>query len=330
MTAKATLNGNITATGGENCDERGFEWGTTQGGPYDVGSWSESGSFGTGAFDHVTTGLTEETLFYYRAKAHNSGGWGYGDEQSFTTWGGKSASDSGAGSETATLNENLTTIADNGTGSEAIVSISDGEIINAADSGAGVDALGAIDDAVRASENGAASETPSLGDDIQLSDQGAGSDAVAAADQIPVSESGAGTDSILLVTWEYYLLGDTGLGIDTAYLAQGEISLDAAAMPHVLTISVDEPSVLQDLPVMDTLPYRKQLGKSGRSLRIQGWTDSLSTLETLRGYNDGEKHLLVLPTGDSMSVHVTGVETPEDVENYDSYDYTLVAVEAVD
>ena len=70
--------------------------------------------------------------------------------------------------------------------------------------------------------------------------------------------------------------------------------------------------------------------KEGRSLRIQGWTDSLSTLETLRGYDDGEKHLLLLPTGDSMNVHVTDVRTPDNVENYGRYDYEMDAVEVVD
>ena len=81
---------------------------------------------------------------------------------------------------------------------------------------------------------------------------------------------------------------------------------------------------------MDALPYRKQLGKRGRSLRIQGWTDSFSTLEILRGYADGVKHLLILPTGDSMYVLLSDVRTPENVENYDRYDYEVDAVEVVD
>jgi hypothetical protein len=53
-------------------------------------------------------------------------------------------------------------------------------------------------------------------------------------------------------------------------------------------------------------------------------------LETLRGYADGGTHLLILPTGDSMMVHVTDIHVPEDVANYDRYDYMLTAVEVVD
>jgi hypothetical protein len=118
--------------------------------------------------------------------------------------------------------------------------------------------------------------------------------------------------------------------VEVAYRVQDETSIDAVALPHVLSLSIQESSVVQDLPVMDALPYRKQRGKQGRRFTIRGWTDSLSTLETLRGYADGEKHLLMLPTGDSMNVHVTDVRTPEVVENYDVYDYEFDALEVVD
>jgi len=86
-TLHATLNGEITDTGGENADERGFEWGT-ESGSY-PNSWTETGSFGVGSFSHEITGLQPKTTYYYRAKAHNSAGWGYGDEQTFTTLGYK-------------------------------------------------------------------------------------------------------------------------------------------------------------------------------------------------------------------------------------------------
>ena len=83
MTAHAKLHGTITDTGGENCDQRGFEWG------YETGvypnSWTESGSYGIGSFSHQITGLDLSKTVYFRAKAHNSSGWGYGSEKSFVT-----------------------------------------------------------------------------------------------------------------------------------------------------------------------------------------------------------------------------------------------------
>jgi len=90
----ATLNGDITDTGGENCDYRGFVWGDeSHSNPgntapassgYDS-SWSKSGSYGTGTFNRCISGLSEGTKYYYRACARNSAGWSYGSEQTFLT-----------------------------------------------------------------------------------------------------------------------------------------------------------------------------------------------------------------------------------------------------
>ncbi len=78
----ATLNGNITSVGGENCDTRGFEWGLTN--SYGT-TWTATGSFGTGAFSYGVTGLSPENTYHFRAKSHNSAGWGYGSDQTFLT-----------------------------------------------------------------------------------------------------------------------------------------------------------------------------------------------------------------------------------------------------
>jgi len=82
--ASALLKGNITSTGGESVTERGFDWGTAQNGPY-PNSWTETGSFGTGVFSYNVTNLTQNTTYYFKAKAKNSIGWGYGGELSFKT-----------------------------------------------------------------------------------------------------------------------------------------------------------------------------------------------------------------------------------------------------
>ena len=83
----ATLNGSVNAINDSEIVERGFEWGTEPGSyPY---SWTETGSFGTGSFNHDLSDLQPNTTYYYRAKAKNNNGkWGYGDEVSFTTLSG--------------------------------------------------------------------------------------------------------------------------------------------------------------------------------------------------------------------------------------------------
>jgi len=81
----ATGNGNITDTGEENCTKRGVCWNTT-GSPTITDSKSEeTGSFGTGAFTRSMTGLDPGVLYYVKAYAYNSAGYGYGSEVEFTT-----------------------------------------------------------------------------------------------------------------------------------------------------------------------------------------------------------------------------------------------------
>lgn len=90
----ATLDGDIDSVEGENADYRGFVWDTsTHGDPGDTAPavsdyanyWTEGGDFGAGNFTHGITSLTQGELYYYRACAHNSAGWAYGDEVTFLT-----------------------------------------------------------------------------------------------------------------------------------------------------------------------------------------------------------------------------------------------------
>jgi hypothetical protein len=76
----STLNGNVTATGGENVSPRGFAWGTNSnlsGGDTATTSETVGGPFGTGAFSTTTLVFVGNTTYYFRAYATNSGGTGY-------------------------------------------------------------------------------------------------------------------------------------------------------------------------------------------------------------------------------------------------------------
>jgi hypothetical protein len=83
MTAHATFNGSISSLGGRTVTERGFDYGKTSG-VLDH-SWTEVGTFGLGAFNHVITGLDLGSTYYVRTKAKNIVGWGYSAEASFAT-----------------------------------------------------------------------------------------------------------------------------------------------------------------------------------------------------------------------------------------------------
>ena len=94
QTRTVTGNGEITNTGGLSIDERGFVWDTSaQSDPGNVAPGSsgygsttnETGTFGTGTFSLSISNLSPNTTYYYRSYAHNSQGYGYGPEVSFTT-----------------------------------------------------------------------------------------------------------------------------------------------------------------------------------------------------------------------------------------------------
>ena len=105
-----TANGNITATGGEDCTVRGFQYGLSQTPTWDKHS---SGSFGTGSYSESLSGLTCDTTYYVRAYATNCAGTDYGDWKSFTTICPSSPTVvtnavSSIGRTTATANGNIT------------------------------------------------------------------------------------------------------------------------------------------------------------------------------------------------------------------------------
>jgi hypothetical protein len=74
----ATLNGIILSLGSGNCDKRGFDWGISSG-VYGF-SWTETGSYGVSAFSRSIDAFGACITVYFRAKAHDSGGWHYGSE----------------------------------------------------------------------------------------------------------------------------------------------------------------------------------------------------------------------------------------------------------
>jgi len=81
----AVLHGNITNTGGPDMTMRGFEWDTDDGTPPFTYSWNQTGTYGTGVFDHELTSLLDGQTYWFRAFGVGPGGTGYGDALNFTT-----------------------------------------------------------------------------------------------------------------------------------------------------------------------------------------------------------------------------------------------------
>jgi len=114
--AIATLNGNITSTGGEDPTVTVY-WGTTDGGTTPA-NWANNSAptapaqpQGVAAFSKDVTGLTSNTIYYFTAKATNSSGTVWATGKSFVTLGVPTVTTSFATSitgATATLNGNVT------------------------------------------------------------------------------------------------------------------------------------------------------------------------------------------------------------------------------
>ena len=90
----ATLNGEVTDIGGEECIERGFVYSlASHADPGDVApgdsdyefSDIQEGDFSAEAFDSAISVLSRATKYYVRAYAKNENGYAYGDEVNFTT-----------------------------------------------------------------------------------------------------------------------------------------------------------------------------------------------------------------------------------------------------
>lgn len=95
-TQNTTINGEITSIGSASLDLRGFAWSTASNStapgnmapPASYSSNFTEGATGTGIFNCNTGSLSPATSYYFRAYAHNSFGWGWGDEMTFTSLSG--------------------------------------------------------------------------------------------------------------------------------------------------------------------------------------------------------------------------------------------------
>jgi|GEM_PF-2482868 len=81
-TTTATLGATVTANGGETLSARGTAWGTSAS---PTGNSLAEGNTTVSAFTHSRTGLTANTLYYYRGYATNSAGTAYTADGNFTT-----------------------------------------------------------------------------------------------------------------------------------------------------------------------------------------------------------------------------------------------------
>ncbi len=226
----ATGNGNITATGGENCSRRGICYMVgTSGDPTTANSVAyDDGSFGTGAYTKGITGLSPGTNYRVRAYAVNSAGTGYGTTVQLTTSNHLTKTDSGAGADTKATNNPKASFSKTETGSGTDASTSRLASLSKTDLGSGLDtktllaSLTKVDQGsgidfilskiFRVADVGAGVDAKSLLASLTKTDAGSGLDTKALLANLTKADSGIGTDFILS---KIFRVTDTGTGMDT-------------------------------------------------------------------------------------------------------------------
>jgi hypothetical protein len=188
------------------------------------------------------------------------------------------------------------------------------EYVYVSESGVGTDVLTLLEtEYINVSDSGLGVETLTIGD----------------IESIAVSDGGVGTDAIPGVE-EFIVITETGLGTDTVLMVyKGEILIGGVTLPHVQRIHVAEPTIVSTKLVPGLLPTRTYMGKQGRIIEFEGWTDSLTKLEELKAFADGSAHDVWLPDGTNLSAHVTDV-VPRHTIAPGRYPYTIHAVERMD
>ena len=144
-TSSATLGATVTSDGGASLSSRGTVWGTTSS---PTSNALAEGNTSVSLFTHSRTGLTPNTLYYYRGYAVNSVGTGYSSDGTFTTLHNAPTSaaatsiskngftanwsaPTGGGSETFTYTLQYSTTSDFSTGNTSVTSISSASISQA-------------------------------------------------------------------------------------------------------------------------------------------------------------------------------------------------------
>ena len=286
-------------------------------------------------------------------------------------------SDSGGGSETASIGLSLSDV---GVGTESNVAIDSGPV--ATDEGVGAEAVttsaemtitdtgaGAesptVNASVPSSDSGLGAETPSIQNQLTETDAGIGSESSGISASITVTESGAGADTRSV---EYSIpvsdsavgsdlvsppsaamtVADSGLGLENVTtpgtlmvtdegkgaefawrIKPSSPMIDVLALPHVLSIKISDPATMSDKKVQGgVLPRRKMVGKPGRTVDVQGWSDSQTEIDAFDALRDGLRHTFYHPSGDSFGVLVTEFEPSRSVDEYNRRAYRLSLVEA--
>lgn len=333
LTTSCTGNGNITATGGENCTRRGFCYKVgTSGTPTIADSVAyDDGSFGTGAYTKAITGLTPSTGYRVRAYAVNRYSIAYGSTVQVTTASDaipKTSSETGAGVDAKAAYPSVThSRSETGAGADTkggrgFVRPETGAgtefktllaVLLRTETGAGTD-LSALLAALLRAETGAgvdhilaraiiltelATGVEGIGGrDFQIGDIGIGDDHNALDKSLSRADSGSGIDASYLFLIDSVLTAlDSGAGVETSLWSNLRLSSDTgSAVDAVVARALtaqEYPAGAIDLAQTITAALQGQETGTGAELSVKGYVQKASDL----GYSSEASSLVALFSG---------------------------------
>ncbi len=112
----------------------------------------------------------------------------------------------------------------------------------------------------------------------------------------------------------------------------GDVTVDGVALPVVLNIHITNPTNVITKTIQDgtSLPDLTFSGSQGRTAIITGYTMNSDDVPTLKGYDDGQPHTVLLPTSIPIIALLTPILVVRSLEEAGRYDYTLTVLEEVD
>lgn len=256
---------------------------------------------------------------------------------------GPLGTDAGVGVEAVTTGATMT-VADAGASVDSPAIEGD---ISGSDSGVGAEASLSVQAQLTETDAGLGSESPGIAASVPVSESGAGLDTPGVQASIPISDSGVGSEAVTptaaftvtdsgvlsnesVTTPGTLIVSDEGKGAEFAWrIKPSNPMIDDLVLPHVLAIIISDLATMSDKKVQGgSLPRRKMVGKPGRTVEIQGWSDDQTEIDAVDALRDGAHHTFYPQSGDSFGVLVTDFQPSRTVDEYNRRTYRLSLVEA--
>jgi hypothetical protein len=197
------------------------------------------------------------------------------------------------------------------------------------DSGAGDETSVEMTAALPISESGVGVDIPAMTASVVITEAPVGSELVAVGYDLGiVTDSGLGAENV--ITPGTLIITEEGKGAEFAWRTKPTSPMiDSLALPHVLSIRISDPATMSDKKVQGgALPRRTMVGKPGRTVEVEGWSDSQAEIDALDALRDGVRRTFYHPSGDSFGVLVTGFAPSATADKYNRRTYQLSFEEA--